>query len=763
MASSPGPATPEDTPKRLATVGRSFTLPAKASTPTKSVNTNPEIGSTEGIETLYHHPNAKLVKFTTTSRSGAAIPWESPTERTIAAGELQIYRVPGSVSFLRSGTVLHTIMTRSNCWCVDGVSKFVLRILMDTYYRIELPAETEEDLEHVEKFKVTLQKVCYYERTPCPFARTFSVDLPDQPEVIRKGKRRKSTGPAKKWKLDRVWRPEGWVEPEKVSEESASGSGSPAGSDDESDTASTPMEAEDPADEVKPMTPSTPMRQRALASLRSASAPQSPAPLSTPPSRLRTRVDVDGTIEVSEGIPSTSSGPENPRLRTFHAIPTDMPPSPPDSSAGIESNDGHTRGGAEAADEQSRGPMSDGNNDTRTQLQRDGATIDGNVQYYDGLAEDQNTHSRNINIGHTAVAIQPIQNLDSERQDISETDHDNDQITVPVDESLAKISTNAVSRRTANLEIEAQTSRIACEDTAPAIAGILKTGESMSGLTDETPAAATSYEEATREIDVESSPEQKALTNIVEPQSTPVKTVEFVPEEEYDGPSRLQTPQALQSAVEFVGSDEILPADSGSSELLSEEADDDRPRTPPDQTAGEDPYAAIQARIMARRSLSGTISFHPSYKSPTRQSTSSTSSIATISSSRSTLSRRSQSSQQQQAFASAMVKRAYNTFLGPPAHLVAIMLQIAARFANGAFGVESMFYVASPTNSPRKVPGSYQLSGNGVEELDSDFEVEDEEDEDDFGVPLNSPVRLVSRTESNAGGSVRERRGWDVD
>ena len=85
------------------------------------------------------------------------------------------------------------------------------------------------------------------------------------------------------------------------------------------------------------------------------------------------------------------------------------------------------------------------------------------------------------------------------------------------------------------------------------------------------------------------------------------------------------------------------------------------------------------------------------------------------------------------------------------------MLRIAARFANGAFGVDSMFYVESPIDSPRQVPGSYQLRSDDVEDLDSDLE------EDDFGVPLNNPVRLVSRSDSGESGSVRERRRWDVD
>ena len=87
-------------------------------------------------------------------------------------------------------------------------------------------------------------------------------------------------------------------------------------------------------------------------------------------------------------------------------------------------------------------------------------------------------------------------------------------------------------------------------------------------------------------------------------------------------------------------------------------------------------------------------------------------------------------------------------FLGPPAHLVAIMLRIASRFANGTFG--NVFLVESPAGSPMRVPGSYH-----IDEEESDL-VEDLEDweEDDFGVPLRSPVRLAG---------VRERTGWELD
>lgn len=60
---------------------------------------------------------------------------------------------------------------------MDGVSTFAFRVLPETYYRIELPGATEEDLELVEALKETPKKVLFYERTPCPFARGPTVNL----------------------------------------------------------------------------------------------------------------------------------------------------------------------------------------------------------------------------------------------------------------------------------------------------------------------------------------------------------------------------------------------------------------------------------------------------------------------------------------------------------------------------------------------------------------------------------------------------------
>ena len=86
-------------------------------------------------------------------------------------------------SFLHSGKTLHPILLKSQCWCVDGESKFALRIRAHNYYRIELPTETAEDMKQVEKLKAVLAKVLQYEVTPCPFKRGFYVELPEPPKT----------------------------------------------------------------------------------------------------------------------------------------------------------------------------------------------------------------------------------------------------------------------------------------------------------------------------------------------------------------------------------------------------------------------------------------------------------------------------------------------------------------------------------------------------------------------------------------------------
>ncbi|KAK6388562.1 hypothetical protein LTR65_007718 [Meristemomyces frigidus] len=621
------PSTPENTPRRLA-MNRSFTVPSKLAAASRTAPTA-EIGAAEGIETLYVHPSASIIKFTTSGpgsrpsssagsprsssqQTSVALPWASPLERTLAAGPLEIYRVPGSVSFLHSGALLHAILPRSQCWCVDGVSKFALRVLQDTYYRIELPGETPEDLERVEELKVTLQKVLFYERTPCPFARRFSVELPE--ERKEKVHRRKSHGPAKRWTLDREysWKPERGEEANRRESESSVGSGSAQSSEDEARVgaqrelaenrlAGTPQLADEAREQLDM---STPPRPKALTAVRSITAPPQLTTRSTPPSRIRTHLAADGAVDVSEPTSISSTRLNPARLRTFQAIPTDMPPSPPDSSAGIELVE------------------------TPLRMQ------ELNLEAVQLPVEDHNVEMARVD---NSVHHESLSEAESVEHDISE-DLSND--------------------------------------------------------------------------DAHSSRELNA---------------------------HAQPPHAK---------------------------DDHQNTTPTKPAAPEDPFAAIQARILARRSIGGTTSYHARKTSPTQESTSTSSSSSSSSSSTATLaSRRSESAhRQKQAFTTALVQKAASVFLGPPAHLVAIMLRIAARFANGAFG--SSFVVASPAGS-KHVPGSFNLESIDADELEGEGEEEEEEweEEDDFGVPLRSPIRLAALSGSNGDGigGARARRGWDVE
>lgn len=133
-----------------------------------------------------------------------------PRDLPNLTGVLRIYRVTTSnVSFLNSGNLLHTIFPRSQCWCVDGQSVFVLRIRQDSYYRMELPYSTDEDREKIEQFKSVLGQVLQYEKTQCPFTRNFDVELPERPKTPpRKLITRRPTQKAKKWMFDKTWVPE---------------------------------------------------------------------------------------------------------------------------------------------------------------------------------------------------------------------------------------------------------------------------------------------------------------------------------------------------------------------------------------------------------------------------------------------------------------------------------------------------------------------------------------------------------------------------
>lgn len=74
---------------------------------------------------------------------------------------------------------------------------------------MELPFDSKEDKAKIEQFKAVLGQVLQYEKTQCPFTRSFEVDLPERPKTPpRKHLPRRPTGKAKKWTFDKTWLPE---------------------------------------------------------------------------------------------------------------------------------------------------------------------------------------------------------------------------------------------------------------------------------------------------------------------------------------------------------------------------------------------------------------------------------------------------------------------------------------------------------------------------------------------------------------------------
>lgn len=196
-------------PTHIQSIRRSATLPTKLH-PRKQPSS--EFLRTAASENdLLFHPSAKIVHFSPralapipSSTAPAdfdypvdtieTLPWRSATERTVACAPLRLEKVHGLTVFLKCGSVVHAILKNSQCWCVDGESTFVLRIRPLTYYRIELPNETEEDKKLVVAMKEALSKVLRYEVTPCPFKRGFTVEIPEEAKAPRR---------------KRAWRPKG--------------------------------------------------------------------------------------------------------------------------------------------------------------------------------------------------------------------------------------------------------------------------------------------------------------------------------------------------------------------------------------------------------------------------------------------------------------------------------------------------------------------------------------------------------------------------
>lgn len=102
----------------------------------------------------------------------------------IFTGHFRIYRAPGSITFLNCGSALQPIFPKSQAWCVDeDSSKFILQIRRPQYWRIEVPVEDPEDIQRAQLLREVFDQILQFEKTECPFQRSFTVELPERPQT----------------------------------------------------------------------------------------------------------------------------------------------------------------------------------------------------------------------------------------------------------------------------------------------------------------------------------------------------------------------------------------------------------------------------------------------------------------------------------------------------------------------------------------------------------------------------------------------------
>ncbi|GKT39879.1 uncharacterized protein ColSpa_00060 [Colletotrichum spaethianum] len=139
------------------------------------------------IETLYNHPNVKIVAFTAASRGRARSPGRGPADEP---GSLSPYSqlertiAIGSVAFLNCGSALQPMLPKSQCWALaEDSSKFVLQIRRPNYWRIEIPVTNADEQELAVALKGVWDQILQFEKTECPFKRSFTIVLPEKPKT----------------------------------------------------------------------------------------------------------------------------------------------------------------------------------------------------------------------------------------------------------------------------------------------------------------------------------------------------------------------------------------------------------------------------------------------------------------------------------------------------------------------------------------------------------------------------------------------------
>jgi hypothetical protein len=94
----------------------------------------------------------------------------------------------------------------------------------------------------------------------------------------------------------------------------------------------------------------------------------------------------------------------------------------------------------------------------------------------------------------------------------------------------------------------------------------------------------------------------------------------------------------------------------------------------------------------------------------------------------------------------ALIQKTYSLLMGPPAHLIALMLQIAARIVHRL-----------PQGAAMRIPGAWE-GGEGFFDDDDD----DDEDEDDFGFPLHHAGVIQDVGMAYVDASM-DAKVWEVD
>ncbi|OBT90864.1 hypothetical protein VE02_00450 [Pseudogymnoascus sp. 03VT05] len=187
---------------------RAVTLPLRPST-SSNWTQREKPASSESIESLYIHPSVRIVSFESFGSSSVfqrrsslntpnladveeevgTLPWSSTFERTIAVGPLRIYRAPGSVAFINCSSVIQPVLPKSRCWCVDDdATKFILQIRRPQFWRIEVPLDDPNHKAKSQELKDVLSQILLFEKTPCPFSRSFHIELPEPPQTPVKKK-----------------------------------------------------------------------------------------------------------------------------------------------------------------------------------------------------------------------------------------------------------------------------------------------------------------------------------------------------------------------------------------------------------------------------------------------------------------------------------------------------------------------------------------------------------------------------------------------